>query len=531
MSLANRVALLAVTVLVATGVVMGFAYYAAVRRSLEESHRSALNARIAWLKAVLDVAPKDGSLELQVRDDEFGAEVSWRVATDDGVLLWTSEQSGAPDGEDYTESIEFGAPGAPLVPGCDIRPEDSELRGPLDEKDIPHEVRAAIHAVLPGFVATHIDRDRDSSRRAYYYDIYGIAATREYRFRVTESGSILDHRDRGFIDYEMPEGDRRLRLALTARASRKHVEEELARLATVLCTVGPLILLLAGALLWAVVRHQLRPLGRMAEEAAAIGPGSVDTRIGPVGAGLECVRLRDAINSMVERLGEGLARERRFASTAAHELRGPLAQLRTTVEVALRKEREAGEYREALADTLSDVARLQRLIEGLLQLARTSDVAMPAGRPVALEAVLARIEKDGHPLERADDPGRSEAMVRGEAELLYRAICNVVENAERYAPGAPPTVCLQTGEHRVQLTVSDRGPGVPEVDRERIFEALTRLDDARSIEGPADGFGLGLTVARSTMRAFGGELECRARDDGNNGAQFVFTFVPAPREG
>jgi signal transduction histidine kinase len=114
--------------------------------------------------------------------------------------------------------------------------------------------------------------------------------------------------------------------------------------------------------------------------------------------------------------------------------------------------------------------------------------------------------------------------VHGDADLLRAAFGNVFENAARYAPGEPPTVRVEPSAEQVRVVVSDRGPGVPEVERERIFQPLTRLDAARTVGGAADGFGLGLATARSAVRAFGGDLVCRGRADGAAGAAFVFTL-------
>ena len=99
-----------------------------------------------------------------------------------------------------------------------------------------------------------------------------------------------------------------------------------------------------------------------------------------------------------------------------------------------------------------------------------------------------------------------------------------MENAKRYAPDSAPRVTFSKSDRGVNITVEDRGPGIEEADRERIFEPLLRLDRARTIGNAADGFGLGLTVARSITRSFGGDLACRARSDGQAGAAFVFDF-------
>ena len=225
-----------------------------------------------------------------------------------------------------------------------------------------------------------------------------------------------------------------------------------------------------------------------------------------------------------------MAQERRFSAVAAHELRSPLAQLRTTIEVALRRERSVGEYQSALQETLADVERLQALMERLLELTRLGDSAALKGHPVSLSAIAKKAARDHDAVELSLDETEEELLVAGDEQLLNRAIGNVLENAARYAPQAPPAIRIEQDNGQVRLVVADRGPGVPEAEREGIFEPLARLDAARSIASSSSGFGLGLSVARSTVRAFGGDLVCRARADGQSGAEFVFSFRTASAE-
>jgi signal transduction histidine kinase len=221
-----------------------------------------------------------------------------------------------------------------------------------------------------------------------------------------------------------------------------------------------------------------------------------------------------------------MERERRFAADAAHELRSPLAEMRATVEVALRRPREAGEYRDALEAVASGLVRLQNLVVGLLQLTRGAGGA--TGRPVDLAAVLRHAAGGSQAVRSRARPGDFSAdgvWVLGDPELLAAAVGNVLDNAARYAPAEAPTIAVETdgAGGTVRVVISDRGPGVPAADRERIFEPLTRLDAARTVAG-VEGFGLGLAVARATARAFGGDLLCRARSDGAEGAEFVFSL-------
>ena len=328
----------------------------------------------------------------------------------------------------------------------------------------------------------------------------------------------------GPVAYRLPERPVRLELTLNARVSTREMTEELERLAHVLWTVGISALGILGLALALLIRWQLAPLTTMAREASKIGPDSPGAHIAAAGSAAEYVRLREALNQMLQRLASALERERNFASMAAHELRTPLAQLRTGLELTLRRERQTQEYQTAAREALSDVARLEGLVAGLLELARIGSPETSPPRAVSLREVVRQAARSSGAAEPARQPPDADVLVEGDPELLATALRNVLENALRYAPRTPPEVVIQSEPMQVSLVVSDAGPGVPEADRERIFEPLTRLDPSRTIGASTQGFGLGLAIARAAIRACKGELFCRARADGKRGAEFVFVL-------
>jgi signal transduction histidine kinase len=299
--------------------------------------------------------------------------------------------------------------------------------------------------------------------------------------------------------------------------------EELERLAGVLWTVGVSALILVGLALAFLIRWQLAPLAAMAREASRIQPGAA-ARIASSGNALEYVRLRQALNQMLERMAGALERERGFASMAAHELRSPLAQLRTGLELTLRRERQPEEYRTAMREALSDVARLEKLVSGLLQLTRLDRLENVPAAGVSLALVLRQAARTGGSAEPTGPVPPDEIHVVGDEYLLTMAVQNVLANAARYAPEAPPEWRCTVEAETVRVAISDSGPGVAEADRERIFEPLTRLEKARTIGEPSQGFGLGLAIARAAVRACLGELTCQARTDAKRGAEFVLVF-------
>jgi signal transduction histidine kinase len=452
----------------------------------------------------------------------------WSIRTADGKLLWASEEN--PDGaelQSISRTRTFGKPEWPSIPGDKLEPE-----GRIHLTLVPPAVLQSAREHLSGIPITEAYQRKEKGETVFI--LKGRSGDIAWNIRLAASGKVLKSEQKsaasekpakGFADYSWPRDRGKLELVLAARAPAGEMRRQLGRIASALWAVGPLTLAISGTLLILLVRWQLRPLAQMAEQASRIGPGNAVERIGPAGAGGECLKLRDSINSMLERLAEGLERERRFASSAAHELRTPLAQLKTSAELALRRERGASEYREALVEILADAGRLEKLISGLLHLARSCHPEPARGSPVRLADLLKKAFKNGGPGPVSGGARAERLLIQGDAELLSSAIANVLENAARYAPGSPPEPRVEAGGNLVQLVIADRGPGVPESDRARIFEPLTRLDPAGTGAAPAAGFGLGLAIARSTARAFGGELACRGRSDGAPGAEFVFTFL------
>jgi two-component system, OmpR family, sensor kinase len=476
MSLANRITLLVIGLLALWGVLAGMAFYGSVRREQDEDINSRLETRLAWLAGTLSVDLVEEDMGLEAANEPAEAAEHWQIAMADGRVLWASEvYTDGPEMVRRTKVLTFGDPGRPL---------------PASQAIV---VKTATEMARGDEPANTIG---DQERK-----------TQPAKARHPE--------------YRLPPGTGRLELVLTAGTSAVALKQDQDRLAGALWTVGPLALVVAGILLALLIRQQLRPLARMAEQACCIGPDNSAGQIGPVGGGVEIVQLRDAINAMVKRLGEGLERERQFASTAAHELRTPLAQLRIAAEVALRQERSGAEYKATLADVLTDVQRLQALVVGLLELARSQDAVSAMARPVPVAVILALFRDQHIPVQLPDASAVPDLTVAGDEALFSAVISNILENAIRYAPGQPPTLRITADADHVLFVVADRGPGVPESKREYIFQPLTRLDQARTIDGGTGGFGLGLAVARSVARRFGGDLFCRARSDGASGVEFV----------
>ncbi|MFE1321206.1 ATP-binding protein [Kitasatospora phosalacinea] len=293
------------------------------------------------------------------------------------------------------------------------------------------------------------------------------------------------------------------------------------RTATAALAVGlPLLVALVALVTWRVTGRALRPVEAIRSEVAEITGHDLHRRVPVPPTGDEVSRLAVTVNSTLDRLEDAGQRQRRFIADASHELRSPIAVLRTQLEVALAHP-DPELWPELLADALQDTVRLQDLAADLLLLAR-----LDAADPVATELldldVLFADVLDARPADRI--PLRVElapgARVLGNRTWLTRLLTNLVDNAQRYADGLVE-VQLAVVEGGVVLEVRDDGPGIPEADRERVFERFTRLDDARSRE--LGGAGLGLAIARDLAEHHGGTLAAERPTGGEHpcGARLV----------
>jgi signal transduction histidine kinase len=301
-------------------------------------------------------------------------------------------------------------------------------------------------------------------------------------------------------------------------ASLEAVSDSMTGLQIRLAVGLPLVLALVALISWQVVVRALRPVESIRAQVAEIGgSGRIDRRVPEPAGHDEVWRLARTMNEMLQRLQAAAERQRRFVADASHELRSPLASLRTQLEV--RRDypaRGAG----SVDDQLAEVERMERLVGDLLLLARADERRLVVrSRPVDLrEVVLGEVERAGSRTRvRLDTAGVAAATVHGDREELSRVVRNLLDNAVRFARAR---VELSISEHdgRVELSVSDDGPGVPAAARERVFERFARLDEGRARD--AGGTGLGLAIVREVVIAHGGSVTV----DGAPGARFLVSL-------
>ncbi len=302
------------------------------------------------------------------------------------------------------------------------------------------------------------------------------------------------------------------RLLLRAAVSETGARAQVRSLWLQLGLLSLTVLTLGGLGGYALAQRSLGPLARMAEHARRITAEQLHERLSAEDSGTELNQLRDSFNDTLARLERSFAQLRRFTADASHELRTPLTALRSVGEVGLRGSRSSEEYREVIGTMLEQADRLSRLADDLLTLARseTGQAQLhfePVDLPALAEEVSERLsvlaEERGQTLEtRADGP----VIVPGDRPALRQALSNLVDNAIKYSPEAT-RVLVRVGRDRDRawVEVKDEGPGIPEEDRERIFERFYRIDSSRSRE--MGGTGLGLSLVKGIAEAHAGHVE------------------------
>ncbi|MFF8714231.1 ATP-binding protein [Streptomyces sp. NPDC015184] len=284
----------------------------------------------------------------------------------------------------------------------------------------------------------------------------------------------------------------------------------------------PVLLLVVAGVTWLVTRRALRPVEGIRREMAAITASEDLSRRVPEPASRdEIARLARTTNETLTALEASVDRQRRFVADASHELRSPIASLRTQLEVGAAHP-ELLDVPGAVADTV----RLQALAADLLLLARL-DAGERPGRSTLDLGALVREEVSQRVGDRipvtVSVPDSGDFEVTGSRGQLARVIGNLLDNAERHARDTV-TVSVRAAERGdVLVEVTDDGAGVPADERERIFERFVRLDDARTRDD--GGAGLGLAIARDVAVRHGGGLTADGAPEG--GARFTLRLPAA----
>jgi signal transduction histidine kinase len=265
----------------------------------------------------------------------------------------------------------------------------------------------------------------------------------------------------------------------------------------------PLLVILLAAVSWRITGAALSPVEALRAGAEEITGGARPGRLPVPDSRDEVHRLAITLNGMLHRLDSARARQRAFVADAAHELRSPLTNMRTELEVAQRLPGST-DWPALTDDLLTDVDRLSRLVDDLLLLARADDaatrVAAPAG-PVELGDLLAEVAAR-YPGVRYERPVVA-LSTTGERDALGRVVANLLDNATRHAESTVVLSVTADGAYQ-KISVCDDGPGIPAADREHVFQRFTRLDDGRARD--AGGSGLGLAIVSELVRRHRGTI-------------------------
>jgi signal transduction histidine kinase len=311
--------------------------------------------------------------------------------------------------------------------------------------------------------------------------------------------------------------------AILVAASLDDAAELTAAAGPVLGLGLPALLAIVGLITWFLTGRALAPVEGMRAEAEQISAGELQRRLPVPAADDEIGRLAHTLNAMLGRLESASLRQRRFVADASHELRSPLATLRSIADTL---DREGSHGDEAVADIRTEVDRLQHLVDDLLFLAREDETPPLLRAEVDLDQTIRGVAAE---LRRGTDVAIDTAAVGavrvvGDPGALERIVRNLAANAVRHARSG---VWIEAGvrDGDAVIAVSDDGSGIPEARWESVFERFVRLDEARGRS--AGGAGLGLSVVRAATRAHGGEARVVAS---RRGGTTVEVRIPSGSE-
>jgi len=284
----------------------------------------------------------------------------------------------------------------------------------------------------------------------------------------------------------------------------------------------PLLLAVVGVAVWMLVGRSLRQVERIRSQVSGIGAGTLDERVDVPATSDEIQALALTMNTMLGRLETSDRQQRRFVSDASHELRSPLATLRAGLEIAA-ADPSGATWQEVKSMLSGETARMGRLVEGLLTLAKANDGGLRLETSdVDLDDVLnEEVRRLRSTSLRRIEASVEPARVTGDSQRIGQVLRNVLDNADRHAASVI-RVAVQNTNDGARVIIDNDGPPVPAPERQRIFERFVRLDESRSRD--SGGSGLGLAIAAGIMAAHHGWI--RTVDAPGGGCRFELGFPP-----
>lgn len=277
-----------------------------------------------------------------------------------------------------------------------------------------------------------------------------------------------------------------------------------------------LVVIVAGSCVaYFLVGHYTKPVQQLSAHMKEISPNTLSDSIEIEGGGEEIQELVKSFNQMTEQLDEAFAMQRRFSASAAHELRTPIAVLRTKLDVFKKKKREQYEYDELVTTMETYIDRLSSIITDLLEFAETSELGEV--EDVSLDSVIKTVVDDLESVAQNNminmqidiqPKAQSEVqtfIVKGNTNLLYRALYNLVENAIRYNnEEGSVNITLETRGQEGVIIIADTGVGIASEQRELVFEPFYRVNKSRSRE--FGGAGIGLSLVKTILKRHGASI-------------------------
>lgn len=295
--------------------------------------------------------------------------------------------------------------------------------------------------------------------------------------------------------------------------STESLDANIRVLMRVLVGVGLTLSLLTPLVGYWLAVQATRPVAAILATAERLRPTRLGDRLAVNGAGDELDRLSVTINRLLDQVAAHVERQERFVADAAHELRGPLTAMQSTLEVAVSQERPSREYRETLVDALEAAQHLSKLANDLLLLAESGEASVPHVREAvdlaavasqAVEMFAGVAEERGVALSLAI---RSRPQVGGDTGRLRQVVGNLLDNALRFTPAnGRVVVTVAAGAAGGTITVQDTGSGIPPKDLDRIFDRFWMVDPARSHAESRRSGGLGLPICKSVVEGCGGSI-------------------------
>ncbi len=394
-----------------------------------------------------------------------------------------------------------------------------------DEEEVPFvgagldPSTAAAIVDIDGTVLSSTD-DLDGKRLVELY----LAHDEPFDVSFPDLDTVVGSERMRGITVQVVESDEFVETFVFVAASTEGVERTVRGARDAALVVGPLLVLVVGALVYVMAGRALQPVERIRREVEEISGSDLHRRVPEPGTGDEIAALATTMNGMLARIERDADRQRRFTADASHELRSPLASMAAQLDVDLAHP-DRVDWPTTAASLRAETSRMQALVDDLLLLARSdSDLQVGAPSPersvplddLVLEA-LAHLAPAEHVTVLTERVERVD--VAGEARHLDRLVTNLLVNGRRHAASTVEVAVTADAEHAL-LTVDDDGPGIPVAERERVFERFVRLDEGRVRD--VGGSGLGLALCAQICRMHGGSIA--VADSPLGGARLIVTL-------